>query len=90
MPNLAEYLCDLFKCLKMQTHEQIVFLVALTHTTILQYRVDAIKLLKTKLKEYYSAGKPQPLPPYAAHRLLLMILSSSDFVCKLFKSLLDR
>jgi len=54
--------------------------VALSHTSNTSYRTDTIKLLKNKLKEYYGAGKPQPLPAYAAHKLLLMLLSSNDFV----------
>jgi hypothetical protein len=66
--------------MKIQPFEQIVFLVALVHTTALSYRQEAIKLLKSKLKDYHSSGKPQPLPAYSAHRLLFMLLSSVDFV----------
>jgi hypothetical protein len=68
------------KCLKLQTYEQIMLLVALSHSSIPAHRQDALKLLKLKLKEYHLTGKPQPLPPYAAHRLLLMLLCSPDFV----------
>lgn len=71
---------DLFKCVKLQTHEQIIFLVALAQSANEIYRQEAIKLLKAKLKEYYNSGKPQPLPSYGAHKLLSMILVSTDFV----------
>ena len=71
---------DLFKCLKLQIHEQIIFLVALSHSTNETYRQDTIKVLKNKLKEYYNSGKPQPLPSYGAHKLLLMLLTYPDFV----------
>ncbi len=88
--NVGDYAIDLFKCLKLQIHEQIVFLVALSHTTNPTYRQDAIRVLKAKLKEYYSAGKPQPLAPYAAHRLLMMLLSSPDFVIPLLLFSVDH
>lgn len=41
---------------------------------------EILKLLKQKLKEYYNEGKPQVFPPYAAHELMILILSSNDFV----------
>jgi len=77
---VGDYVLDLFKCVKLQTHEQLVFIVALSQTTNETYRQEAIKILKIKLKEYYSSGKAQPLPSYGAHKLLLMILTSIDFV----------
>jgi hypothetical protein len=77
---VGDYVLDLFKCVKLQIHEQLIFAVALSQTTNEGYRQEAIKILKIKLKEYFNSDKPQPLPSYGAHKLLHMILTSSDFV----------
>jgi len=40
----------------------------------------ALKILKQKLIDYHSLGRPEPLPEYAAHRLMFLLLTNPDLV----------
>lgn len=50
---------------------------------ILNIMYIALKILKSKLIDYHSYGKPEPLPEYAVHKLIWLLNSDEEMVRKL-------
>lgn len=77
--DIEEFFDDFARTLHLTLPVQLLLALSLALSSTPHVSRAGTLILKTRVKEYFSTGKPQRIPSYAIHSILYVLRTSPDF-----------